>query len=1236
MPKSPEFHLSPPPEWGTRVRLPMKPLKLVLLILGAGILLTAGILALALLPSIQTWAAQRALEGSPLAVERIAASPSAARLEGVTLRRPGLLVRVGSLETKHSLGAWLGSRRLDLEEITLRDVVVELTPAPADAHTPALQPGPATQAPGSATPPAAGKAETPPKAFAGLLEPARLPFDLRVGRLSVAGRARLGNGQTATLDLKGTNFATGGAGKLEWTLDFADAAPAAALRGLRSTGTATLTLAADRTLTAVAVETTLAALGPTLPPDQVILSAQANRNPQGQEAYTVRLGLLRRGQNETLLQAQGGFAPAQADLSGTWDVALRSEQLAALLASFGLPEIAATGEGKFSVRPDATAGATTGRLQATVSRLGQISPTLAAIGSIQVAANFDVTLQEQAARLKAFDVDLSEASGRRFARLQLAQPATYRLAERQLSLANPQAEAARLVLDAVPLAWAQPLVQPLQIAQGTVSLELSAVAEPDGSRIRLQSPAPLRVQNLVLREAGGRPLVEGLTVSVRPTIDYTREQMRATLTEFSARLPAGDAVQGELRAETRLLTGKPATTFQAKLDAKVAALLRPFLAFDPGALEAKVALEGRHEGDTLTLTRADVGVTRTAGVPLAQLALLQAVRGNLKAGTLSADNAANPAVRVELGELPLAWAGAYVPDSQLTGNLTGAALTLAWAADGAATVHTATPLGLRGVSLALRGQPQVNNLDLSLDATAMRRGQTLGFTVRRLEVRQGEEALLQVEAEGELTPGPKPAGKIKGSVQAEALLFRQPALAALAPVAQGRIRTTFDTTFKVGDALAAKLSLTTKGLGIRGQRPLGDTELSLSAQAKADGSATFSLPVTVTAAGRKSDLALEGSVGAATTDQARTFSLRVTSANLVVDDLQAFAALATTPTAAKGGSAPATPADSRASTPVPSSARNQSGAPAKVPAAALTPDRAPPWQGLQGRVEIDLKRVLYGSDYTGRGLRGTATLTPSRLTLDSLQGSFRDQPFNLSAALTFTPAQPQPYDLAGQVDIAGLAVGEVLRAANPGEKPLLESTVKIAAKLSGRGATIPDTVARAFGQFEVTGGPGILRALGKKGQTVSAASTLLGVAGALAGSGNTMALGQLGRELEEMKFDSFSFKVDRDAALNFRATNIEFLSPSKRLTGRGALTYREGAPFEAWPLELEFRLAGKDFMARLLNEARVLSGEQDEKGYFPMAVPFTVNGTLAGVNNSLWKVLAGSAARAGLEGLLGR
>ena len=66
------------------------------------------------------------------------------------------------------------------------------------------------------------------------------------------------------------------------------------------------------------------------------------------------------------------------------------------------------------------------------------------------------------------------------------------------------------------------------------------------------------------------------------------------------------------------------------------------------------------------------------------------------------------------------------------------------------------------------------------------------------------------------------------------------------------------------------------------------------------------------------------------------------------------------------------------------------------------------------------------------------------------------------------------------------------------------------------------------------------------------------------------------------------------------------------------------------------RLAGKDYMAQLLNQARVLSGQQDEKGYYPMAVPFTISGTADKVSNGLWKILLESAAQAALGGFLGR
>ncbi|MEY3607385.1 MAG: hypothetical protein RLZZ447_173, partial [Verrucomicrobiota bacterium] len=832
----------------------MKPLKVVALLLGTGALLTVATVGVALIPAFQTWAAHRALAGSPLAVERVAFGLSGARLEGITLRQPGWLVRAGTLETHYRPAAWLWQQRMEIEVFQLREVVVERVPipplAPAGASASIVAAARADVRPTTSPRPTPAQ----PEAFAGLLEPGRLPLDLRLGQFLLEGRATLAPGQTATFKVTASNLGTGTEGKLEWSADYADTTPDVALRGLRSTGTATLAIGADRVPRTAGVEALLAVLGPALPSDQVTFGVQTTRDDRGQESYTARLGLIRRGQAETLLQAQAAFVPPQAAITGTWEVTLRSEQLAALLAGFGLPEVAATGKGTFSVRPDGTAGSTTGRLQAVVSRLHQISPTLAGIGAIQVAAGFDLGLEDNAAQLKAFDVDLREAGGRRFARLQLTQAATYRLTDRKLTLANAQAEAARLTLDAVPLAWAQPLLPSLQVGGGTLSLQLSAIGEPDGSRIRLEGAAPLHLQAVTVRDASGQALVEGLTLSVRPKVDYAQDRVRAELSELRLSLPAGDSVTGVLRAESGPLSARPATTFEAQLDARVAALLRPFLAFDPGALEAKLSLSGRHEGHVLDVTQAAVRVNRAGGALLAAATVLQPVQSDLRASRWTARDVTAPAARLELGEIPLAWAGAYLPASQFSGTLSGATLTVAWAADGAAILNTTAPLTLRGAGVTLEQKPQVNNLDLILDATATRRESGVSFAVRKLEARQGEESLLQLDAEGELTPGPKPAGKIKGTLQAEALLFRQPALAAILPLAQGRIRTTFDTTFKVGDALAAKLTLTTRGLGLRGAPALGDADLALTGSAKADGSATFSLPLSVTTAGRKSDL----------------------------------------------------------------------------------------------------------------------------------------------------------------------------------------------------------------------------------------------------------------------------------------------------------------------------------------------------------------------------------------------
>ena len=1207
----------------------MKSLKIAGFIVGTLAVLAVLAVTAALSSPVQTWAFRKAVAGTPgmtIEVTTIAAGFSAAQVTGLRFAQNGLIVTASSISTRHSAWAYLTGRRIDVDELVIKDLAVDLRPAAPPAASNATTTAPAGSPP-AATPgkgPAAksattAKAEAPKLPFEGLLKQARLPLDVRLGKLVVNGRATLPDQQQVVFELKGADLESGKRGRLGWTADYSDATAGAPLLAVRSTGTVQLGLTGDRRVDLVEIETTAAAMGPNIPKDQIKLTAKiALPTATGDEDYAADLSLIRGGKAESLLTAAARYSAGPREVAGTWDIALRSEQLAALLAGFGLPEIAATGTGKFSFKPAAGAAAASGSLQASATQLQKLSPALAAVGSVQVKSAFDGSLADSTANLNSFEIELTDGNSRRLAGIKLLQKVSYRLADRHVTLVNAKAEAARVTLEAVPLAWAQPIAKPLSIESGDLSLTLALEAEPDGSRVRVRAIEPLTLRAVTIRDAQKQALVENVTLTARPSVDYTATNLSAQLTDLKFAMSTGDALAGTLSADITHLATKPVTVFRADLQARLVTLLKPFVAFDPGILTASVTAEGRHEGDVLQLAKTVATITRDGGALLAAVELSQPVRVDLKAMTFAATNPTATAARIRLGEMPLAWAEPYVANSKIAGMLAGATVDVTLRSIDDLTVSTPEPIVIRGLTATLAGEPLLQTVDLTANLTATKRKDLVVYDLRRLELKQGATALAAFSVAGETRLGTKKTNvSAKGTLEADVVaLMAQPALAPFATLTRGRLTTAFEVT--VGDVTQAKAVISTKNLIAKQEnRVLGDVDLSLTATLKPDGSAIISLPLTVVNGGRKSDLLLDGIMTA--NKATLVFNGKLSSANLVVDDLQMLSALA--------------PSSEPAKTPAPApAARSSTTTTATKPAR----DTAPFWQGINGRAEVDLKRILYGKDYTIRAIRGTATAANSRLALDNLEGNFRDKPFKLAAALTFSSAQPQPYALTGVVDVSGIDVGELLRAANPKEKPMVESTVKVAAKLSGSAGTLPELIERTYGTFDVSGSKGVLRALGRTGETVGAASSLLGLAGAIAGSSNTMSLGRLGQELEEMQFDTFSLKVERDAALNMKFTAIEFLSPNKRLSGTGTVNYVQGASFENWPFQFEFKLAGKDFMAQLLNEARVLSGSQDEKGYYPMAVSFPVSGTTSKVSNGLWKILAGTAARAGLEGLLRR
>jgi hypothetical protein len=1208
-------------------------LKIVAIVLGGMVVLLAVVLALALVPSVQTWAVRKAVEGQPgmeIRVAKVAAGVNGADISDLRVVKDGMIITAKGVTAEYSAWDYLTSQRINADSVNIEELVVDLRNAkPAAATPPGAKSPPGSTAPQSAPPDPA--AAPPPREtgkkepFQGLLTEAKLPFDVRIASLTAKGRALLPNQQIVTFDLKGSGIENGQRGKIEWTVDFADSTAGASLRALRASGGAALHITQDRRIDLIEIETTAAAMGPKLSADQVKLMAKAEKPAAtGDETYAASVSLVKGTALEPLLKTNARYLSAAREIAGTWDIAVRTEQVAGLLAGLGVPELSASGAGKFSFRPDTNAAAASGDLQARTSQLEKISPTLAAIGAVELKTSFDGAMADNVARLDKLNLEVAGSDGRKFAQVSSLQKIGYQLSNQRVTLTDPKAELARISLQALPLAWAQAFLKPMQIESGDLSLVLAVEAEPDGSRVRARAVEPLNVRTVTIRE-GDKLLVDRVSLTTRPSLDYSATRLTAQLAELSVTMPAGDALSGNVSADVTNLSTTPIVAFAAQLQAKVINALKPYLPVETGPLSITTTVEGRHEGNTLDLAKAAANVNREGGALLSSLELQQPVRADLKASTFTVPNPTATAARVRLGEMPLAWAERFVDKSKFAGSLAGGTLDVAMRSAEDLTISTAEPVTLRGVTATMDAKPMLQNVDLLANLTATKRGETIAYEVRKVEVRQGEALLAALSVSGEAKMGGKIALTAKGNLEADAAaLMAQPALASFATLSRGRVAAAFEAN--VGDATEAKAAISARNLVAKQEnRALGDLELTLTASVKPDGSGTVAMPLTLTNADRKSDLSIDGTFGKASDKKTFLFTGKIASNQLVTDDFQPLAALA------PAGEQPKTP-----TTPKP------------------TRDDAPFWQGVNGKVEMDLKRVLYGKDYVVSGVRGSAVITDSKLALDGLEGRFKENPFKLAGGLTFAAQQPKPYAFTGSVNVAGLAIGEILRAANPNEKPALESLVSVVANLNGNGGTVADLMKSVYGQFDVQGTQGVLRALGRKGgQVASAASTILGIVGAARGSNTTMAIAELANAFAEMRFDNFAMRVERGADLKLKLSSLEFISPIMHLMGSGAvgspapgaaaprsaLGGTAGAPsagsIQNQPMTIQLQLGAKDQLALLLNRAGVLSEKVDARGYSLMTQTFSIGGTPAKPDSSqLWQMLGSAAARAAAGSLL--
>jgi hypothetical protein len=200
--------------------------------------------------------------------------------------------------------------------------------------------------------------------------------------------------------------------------------------------------------------------------------------------------------------------------------------------------------------------------------------------------------------------------------------------------------------------------------------------------------------------------------------------------------------------------------------------------------------------------------------------------------------------------------------------------------------------------------------------------------------------------------------------------MKQPALASSLLLSRGNLTADFEVVS--GDPVQVKAKVALRNLMTRqGNQPLGDLDCPLTATLKADGSAgTVKLPLTLAVGDRRSDLTLDGTFSRAAATW--SFSGKIGSNQLVVDDFKALAALApqgpasSEPAASKpagGDAAPSKPPGEKAGTSIPAAAQ---GTAAPAAAAAPARDIDPFWKGMGGRIDYTISDIDCGAAITAK------------------------------------------------------------------------------------------------------------------------------------------------------------------------------------------------------------------------------------------------------------------------------
>jgi hypothetical protein len=489
-----------------------KPL-LIALAAAGGVLALA--LAVAFLPPVQTWAARKAarvLAGPGATVEHASFGFGSVSLHGVRVEMDGALLTMPSVEADMPVVPALLGRAYHVQGLVSRGWTLDL------AHSRAA--GLYTQ-----------ERDYPwlASVFGGALAAFNVRADVSLERADLVGDVifpdELGRpAATAHVEVTGGGLGRARDARFLWNAKAEVDDPRSPVASIAATAILTADMDTSGTFVRAEMKADATASGRGFPGGISLSGAASASRNGGKESYSV--SLVRGAEQIVAFQAEGPDSSLR--MAGSWELDLRDTDIAPFALGRVLPAFYVAGGGTYEFDPSTTDVHAAGKLRASADRLGAVTGGLAALGHVELVADFDMARIGPSLRVARLDTSLAGASP--VASVRALQSFEFNTSTGVLKVANPSDDLVGISIRGIPISWLRGVLPRLDLSGNDAQGELVMRAE-DG-RLVLRTRAPLTASAVTLT-VSGKPAATGLGLTAFVLGDYAPQGWQFQLAPFS-------------------------------------------------------------------------------------------------------------------------------------------------------------------------------------------------------------------------------------------------------------------------------------------------------------------------------------------------------------------------------------------------------------------------------------------------------------------------------------------------------------------------------------------------------------------------------------------------------------------------------------------------------------------------------------------------------------------------------